>query len=241
MKVAFLMKRALTIRNYSRTLLGVLAFITVLQLAPARAAEILDRIVAKVNGHIILQSDWEDEQRYEAFMNDRPLTQLSQSERKAALDRLIDQELLREQMNASEPVHASAEEVTKRLADVRKQYDPSGNISTWTAALNRYGLTEDEIKSRILLHLDLVRLVDTRLRPSVQIDEKSIESYYNQELLPQLRRAGNHDVPLPQVSPRIKEILTQRKVDELLTAWLQDLHDGSDIRRDSSSSEDQAQ
>ena len=42
---------------------------------PAAAAEVIDRIVATVNGHIILQSDWEDALRYEAFSSGRPLDQ----------------------------------------------------------------------------------------------------------------------------------------------------------------------
>lgn len=231
------MKSAFKIRKYVQLWLCLLVFANILYLPSAYAGEVLDGIVAKVNGHIILQSDWEDEQRYEAFMNDRPLTQLMQADRKAALDHLIDQELLREQINPSESTSVSPEEIAKRLDEVRKQYAPSGDGSSWQAALARYQLTEDEIKNKIALELALNRLVDSRLRPSVQIDEKSIESYYNQEFLPQLRKAGNQDVPLPQVSPKIKEILTQRKVDDLLVAWLQDLRAGSDIRRDSASSE----
>ena len=80
------------------------------------------------------------------------------------------------------------------------------------------------------LQLDLLRLVDARLRPTVQIDSKSIESYYNQELLPQLRQSGAQQIPLTQASPKIKELLTQRKIDQLLTAWLQTLRTGSEIR-----------
>ena len=34
----------------------------------AYAGDIVDRIVATVNGHIILQSDWEDALHYEAFI-----------------------------------------------------------------------------------------------------------------------------------------------------------------------------
>ncbi len=43
-------------------------------------------------------------------------------------------------------------------------------------------------------------LVDSRLRPTVKIDSKSIESYYQQELLPQLRQSGAQNVPLAEVS-----------------------------------------
>jgi len=59
------------------------------------SAEVIDRIVATVNGHVILQSDWEDALRYEAFRNRRPLDHLTAEDRKSALDHLIDQELLR--------------------------------------------------------------------------------------------------------------------------------------------------
>ena len=38
-----------------------LLWILILALAPlGRAADIVDRIVATVNGHVILQSDWDD-------------------------------------------------------------------------------------------------------------------------------------------------------------------------------------
>jgi hypothetical protein len=66
----------------------------------------------------------------------------------------------------------------------------------------------------------------------VQIDSKSIESYYNQELLPQIRQSGAKDVPLAEVTPKIKELLTQKKMNQLLTAWLQSLRAGSEIHSD---------
>ncbi len=86
------------------------------------AGDVLDRIVATVNGHIILQSDWDDALRCQAFEDGRPLDQLPPSEHKAALDRLIDQELLREQMRSSDFQHASDTEVAQRIQDIRKQY-----------------------------------------------------------------------------------------------------------------------
>jgi hypothetical protein len=96
--------------------------------------------------------------------------------------------------------------------------------------LTRYGLTEKEIKRRVALQVDLMGLVDARLRPNVVIDSKSIESYYNRELLPQLQQSGSPAVPLAAVTPKIKELLTQQKMNEMLVAWLHDLRSGSDIR-----------
>ncbi len=197
---------------------------------PARAGDILDRVVATVNGHVILQSDWEDAVRSEAFIAGRTLDQITAKDQKAALDRLIDQELLREQVRVSEFPPPSEEEVSKRIQEVRKQYPDAESEAGWQAELTRYGLTEAALKDRIAQQLNLTRLVDARLRPSVNVDAKSIESYYNQELLPQLRQSGGKEVALAQVTPQIKELLTQQQVNQLLTLWLQNLRASSKIR-----------
>ena len=68
----------------------------------ASAADVIDRIVATVNGHIILQSDWDGEVAFESFMGGRDPGHITDEQRKAALDHLIDQELLRQQMQSSE-------------------------------------------------------------------------------------------------------------------------------------------
>src|SRR5271156_5824947 len=111
----------------------------------AWAGDMLDRIVATVNGHIILQSDWDDALHCQAFEDGRSLDQLPPSERKAALDRLIDQELLREQMHASDFQHASDHEVAQRIQDIRHQYPEAVTAQGWQAVLSRNGLSEDEL------------------------------------------------------------------------------------------------
>jgi len=211
-------------------IVGVLGCVFLQGLPCARAGEVIDRIVAAVNGHIILQSDWDDALCFEAFTAGRTMQQSSAEDSKAALDRLIDQELLREQMKASDFQHASETEVVARLEQIRKQYPGAENQAAWHETLQRYGLSEIELKNRVALEIDLMRLVDARLRPGVQIDSKVIESYYSQELLPQLRQSGAKDVSLAEVTPKIKELLIQRKVNQLLTAWLHTLRAGSDIR-----------
>jgi hypothetical protein len=202
---------------------------------PAWAGEVLDRIVATVNNHIILQSEWLVEVRYEAFVGGHLLDQVQAGDRKAALDHLIDQELLREEMRTSDFPHAGIQDVENRIQEIRKRYADTETEAGWQAALGRYGLTQNELKKRVALQVDLLGLVDARLRPNVIIDFKSIESYYNQELLPQLRQSGAEQVPLAEVTPKIKELLIQQKVNQLLVAWLQDLRSGSRISTETGS------
>jgi peptidyl-prolyl cis-trans isomerase SurA len=68
-----------------------------------------------------------------------------------------------------------------------------------------------------------MRLVDAHLRPAVQIDSKSIEAYYREKFVPQLKQSGAGQVALADVSGKIRELLTEEKVSELLVSWLQTL------------------
>jgi len=71
--------------------------------ACAFGGQIVDRVVANVNGHVVLQSDLEQEIAFEAFSIGRNPDVFTADERKTALDRLIDRELLREQVRPSQP------------------------------------------------------------------------------------------------------------------------------------------
>ncbi len=197
------------------------------------AGEIIERVVATVNKRPILQSDWDEEVRYEAFVNHRPLSSVSAAERKAALDHLIDQELLRQQIKEDEAeglLKPSTPNVEKRLQEIRKEYPGAEKAAAWQADLQQYGLREEDLARHIVQQARLERLIDARLRPNIHISHSSIEGYYQQQLLPELRKAGVKDVPLVEVSPKIEELLTQRRINELLASWLHDLRSQSDIR-----------
>src|ERR1700687_4207290 len=100
---------------------------------PARAGQIVDRMVANVNGHVLLQSDWEEEVAFEAFVDGRSPESFSAEDRKAALDRLIDQELLRENVRHSE--EAPAAEIARRVSEVRKLHPEAVTDDGWHAGL----------------------------------------------------------------------------------------------------------
>lgn len=214
-----------------RTITTIALLLSALWFAPGSIfAEVIDRIVATVNGRVILQSDWDEGLCYEALLNHRDLSQFSAEERRAVLDRLIDQELLREQMKASDFHHASDVEVSARLVDARKQYPEAGSPEGWQTLIARYHLTEKDLLDHIRREIDLTRLVDARLRPAVEIDAKSVEAYYRDQFVPKLRQAGGSEVSLAEVSSKIRELLTQEKVSELLVSWLHTLRSEGEVR-----------
>jgi len=208
---------------------AVALLVSALTLTIAGRAEVVDRIVATVNGHIILQSDWDEALRYEALLNGRTVSQFTEDERRAVLDRLVDQELLGEQMKSALFQHASESEAAARIADARKQYPEAATDAGWHAVLERFQLTEKELLSHVQQQIDLLRLVDAHLRPAVQIDSKSIEAYYRDKFVPQLKQSGAGEVPLQEVSGKIRELLTEEKVNALLVSWLQSLRSESKL------------
>jgi peptidyl-prolyl cis-trans isomerase SurA len=193
--------------------------------APAAAvpAEVIDRIIATVNGHIILQSDWDEALCYEALLTNRTLAQITDDDRRAVLDRLIDQELLGEQMKSADFTHATDAEVAARMAEARKLYSQADSAEGWQSLLAQFQLTEKDLMAHIRKQIDVMRLVDARLRPAVEIDSKSVETYYRDQFVPRLKQAGGSAVPLNEVSAKIRELLTEQKVSELLVSWLQTL------------------
>jgi len=101
----------------------------------ARAGELLDQIVVTVNGNALIQSEWEEELHYELFMSGRPSSALTAQDRQSALNRIIDQELLREQMRTAEFKATSAEEVDVQVALLKKQNEQEHAGQTWSARM----------------------------------------------------------------------------------------------------------
>ncbi len=194
----------------------------------SNAGPIVDRVVRSVNGHVVLQSDWEQEIAFEALLDGRQPDSFTTAERNAALDRLIDQELLREQVRPGQSALSS--EVAARVAEVRKLQPDCSTEQGWRATLQRYGLTQPALEARLGDEVQLMKLVEDRLRPSIQIDQKAVESYYHDQLLPQLQKAGENAKPLTEMYGRIRTLLAEKKMNELLSGWLASLRSGSNIR-----------
>lgn len=201
--------------------------------APVHAGEVIDRIVATVNGTAILESDWDEAVRFECFLDQKPLTSLTPADIKATLERLIDQTLIQQQMEAARFASLSSEEVAQRVRGLETQ--SAGNWrarspgENWQQALVKYGLTEEVFAVRAAVQIQTLRFIDLRFRPSIHIDKGKVETYYRERLLPELRRNGASQTPLAEVSPKIEEILVQQTMDEMLTAWLRDLRAQSEV------------
>lgn len=208
--------------------------VLVLLLAAATAAaagEVIDRVVAVVNRLPILQSEWDDAVRFERLMAGRPLDTLTEAERERALDRLIDQRLVEERMQAVGFGRASQEQVSARVAELRAQFPEAATDQAWQALLAQYGLSEEDVADRVAAQLNVLRFIGARFRPGVYIERAAIEKYYREVLVPQVERQGVSAPALREVAPKIEELLVEQRVSELMEGWLDELRAQSSIER----------
>ena len=208
-----------------------IAICTVLFLpAAGLAGEIIDGVIATVSRQPVLQSEWDDATRFEAFMQQKPLAKVSEKDRVSALQRLIDRRLLEAQMKDRNYLAPSREELRSNLAKLRAQIPAAGDEPGWHAVLASYGLTEREIESHLCTEMQMMNFIEIRLRPNVHVQAEEVEAYYRAQMLPDMEKAGVKVVTLQEVSPRIRELLVQQHMDEMLDAWLHNLRQQTPVR-----------
>lgn len=134
------------------------------------SAAVLDRVAVVVGNQVITESELIEELRLEDFMTSRPLD-LSPAERRAAAERLVDQQLIRQEMEIAQYKAPQPNAADSMLRDFRRQHYPTE--SAFRAALQRYGITEDEVRQYLLWELTVIRFTDARFHPDLQPSEPS--------------------------------------------------------------------
>ncbi len=169
-------------------------------------AAIIDRIAIVVDKSPILASAIDRDIRVTSFLNhERP--DFSVASRKRAASRLIDQELIRTEIRSGDYPVAPQSEGTELLAQIRKARPD------YRDALARLGITEDELKDRLLWQMTVLRFIDTRFRPGTTATDEQVVQYYNAH-----RR--DFKETLDQARSKITEELTGQQVNSMLDQWL---------------------
>ena len=202
--------------------------------APQPAAPVvLDRVVAVVNNHAILNSDLDDEIRLSVL--DPGRGGLGVLDRKPALEQLIARALIQQQireedLQAADPTQA---EVDARLAEIRHQLPAClrqncASDAGWKAFLVAHRLTPERVEAYLRYRVEILRFIEQRFRQGIRISQPEIQTYYRETLLPQYAK-GEAIPPLDKVSPRIEEILLQQKVNVLFDDWLTNLRKQGEV------------
>lgn len=190
-----------------------------LLLACFARSEIIDRVAVIVGNQVITASEILLEIRLTAFQNGDPPDFTPAFRRKAA-DRLIEQKLIRKEMELGRyptPVPADAQTL---LEQTKKQRFKTEDL--YREALAKYGITEGDLKSQLLWQATLLRFIDIRFRPGVRVSADEIRTYFNKELPELQKKTGQSKISLDEFRDKIEEALTDERIDKQMDDWLQE-------------------
>jgi peptidyl-prolyl cis-trans isomerase SurA len=194
-------------------------FCILLFLLPAvLSPEIIDRIVITVANQVITQSQIDDELRVTAFLN-REKVDLSADAKKQAAGRLIEQALIRHEMDLSHYPLPELSDAGESLQSLKAMYSSETDFQN---ALQASGITVDDLTRRLWWQLTLLRFIDYRFRPGIQIPAADVQAYYRQQVS-EWEQKGTKPIPtLEESRDQIEEILTQKRIDQALEQWIKD-------------------
>src|ERR1700682_5099498 len=139
-------------------------------LAGAAMAVVVDRIAVTVDTDAITESEVIQDIRRTHFLNGAPLD-FSTGTRRAAAERLVDQALIRREMNIGRYPQPPKSEADQMLANFKKSHFASD--AEFQAALQKYGITADQLRSHLLWELSALRFTDVRFQPGVGVSSQA--------------------------------------------------------------------
>jgi len=178
---------------------------------------VIDRIAVIVDKRVIKTSDIDRDLRVTAFLNRATLDTSVEAKRKAA-ERLIDQTVIREEMEKGGYSKSTASEVdgmVKKLLAERF----SGSGARLQQELARYGLTEAQLRLQLQWQLDVLAFIDQRFRPGVLVTDDQVKAYYDQHRV-ELARQFPQLKTYQALEPKIRASLEGEQLNKNFDTWL---------------------
>ena len=182
---------------------------------PAASVEgqIIDRIVAVVDGRVILLSDVRAaiELRLEVVTNpERAVSDVVQ--------RLIDRELMLAEVDRYAPPAPSATVIEARMQEVRVSY---ASDDAYLASLADLGMGEVELRGRIRDDLRIAEYLEQRFGSTARPTDEAILRYYREHRADFVR--SDEVVSLADAEPAIRVLLSAQQRRVLIESWVTDL------------------
>ena len=181
-------------------------------------AVIIDRIAIVVGGDkIIKDSDINRDIRLVSFIN-KQKADFGADARRTAASRLVDQMLIRREIEVGMYSVPSESDVAKTLAGVEKSRCPTA--AQCKKEMADYGLTQQELKEYLSWQLTVLRFIDTRFRPAVLVSDEEIEAYYRQHVAELQKQNPGKPGTLEALHDQIQQTLTAERINEQFYSWL---------------------
>lgn len=201
--------------------------------AGAQNGTVLDQVVAVVNGDLVLESDIDEERRFQAFQPFRD--DRKPFSRNAAIERLVDRTLILQQLKLQPGAPITDADVNTQLTSLRKEIPACMEYhcetdAGWQKFVSDQGFTLEELTERWRERMRVLRFIEMRFKMGIRVSPEEIKSYYDKALLPEYAARRSTPPKLATISDRIQEILLQQQVGALLGDWLKSLKAQGSVR-----------
>lgn len=189
-------------------------------LGQAAQAVLVDRIAVVAGDHAVKDSDIERDIRVVSFLN-KEKPDFSAANRKQAAQRLIDQTLIRRDIELARYAEADPQEVDQLYRQVRGRYPTEDRFQ---AALREAAIIDTELRHALTWQVTVLRFIEQRFRPAATVSEETARQYYQQH------RAEFQNTNYAQARPRIENVLRGNEVNQAFYAWLEQARGAAKIR-----------
>jgi hypothetical protein len=135
------------------------AMLLLAAIAQAPHAEVLDRVAVTAGKDVITESEVVEELQLTDFLNQASLDR-GPTARRAAAERLVDQYLIRNEMRLEGFPQPQASAADQTLRQFRQAHFHAP--AQYQASLEKYGITEEELKQHLLWQVAALRFTQQR-------------------------------------------------------------------------------
>jgi hypothetical protein len=192
----------------------------------ARAQVIVDQIVTLVNNDAITRTDLLWGVALDPG-SPSPAGPVGSDILRRMLDTLIDQRLIAQEAARLPGAEVTAEDIDK----YRRQLIDSfrGGEATFRQRVEAVGLTPERIDALIKERIEIERFVEFRFRSFVFVSETEIKRYYDESLVPELRKHGQVPPSIDEVRNDILARLRAEKINQELDRFITNARQRADI------------
>ncbi len=182
-------------------------------LLEAPAQQVVDRIVARINGDVLTWSEMRELASFQELLGDKPASDAD------LIRQLVDQWIINTEARAEQLPGPSQAVVNRAVEDMEKQF---GSPDEFRRRLALAGLTPAAVRRLLERQILALQFLDRKFRGVALVEPGQIETHYREELVPQLSARGQPAPPLESVQDQIRELLVQREISRLAARWLEE-------------------
>src|SRR5262245_18664191 len=174
-------------------------------------AEVIDRIVAVVDGHIITLSDLRREREIRGELGDRAI-----DDNHILAGQLIENYLIEMQIADYPNIDVTDAEVDADLAQLRAR-----------------GITaSDTLRDAVRRRIRIQKFFDMKFRQLIRPTDEEILKYYDEVFVPEAQKRGLQSVPPltnSEMATAIRENVIQERLDHEVTLWIEAIRRRSNV------------